>query len=96
MLGRVRDDAEIGGAFAQDLGKLPGGTVFPSAANYLLLRLATPVAARVAARLEQQRLLVRECGNFVGLDERFLRVAVKSVEENSLLERALEVALKEA
>jgi threonine-phosphate decarboxylase len=80
-------------AFAEDLAGIGGVMVFPSSANYLLLRLAAPVAGAVAGRLAAERILVRPCANFVGLDERFLRLAVRGVEENRALVGALRGAL---
>jgi threonine-phosphate decarboxylase len=80
-------------AFAEDLGALPGVTVYPGAANYLLLRLAGPDAEKVAERLAGERMLARHCDNFLGLDQRFLRLAVRSVEENSALAKILEAAV---
>jgi threonine-phosphate decarboxylase len=80
-------------AFAEDLAGLPGVTVYPSAANYLLLRLAGPESEKVADRLAGERMLARHCDNFLGLDQRFLRLAVRSVEENSALAKILEAAV---
>ncbi|MDT8419780.1 MAG: threonine-phosphate decarboxylase CobD [Desulfuromonadales bacterium] len=66
-------------------------TVFPSVANYLLFRVAGhwPDAATLCARLRQEGLLLRNCANFPSLDDRFLRVAVRSAEENQRLLDAL-------
>jgi threonine-phosphate decarboxylase len=80
-------------AFVEDLSALPGLTVYPSAANYLLLRLAEPIAATVSQRLAEERMLVRQCANFVGLDDHFLRLAVRGVEDNGRLAAALGRAL---
>jgi threonine-phosphate decarboxylase len=76
-------------AFVEDLSAIPGVTVYPSAANYLLLRLAGPHGPEVAEHLAAERMLVRQCLNFVGLDGHFLRLAVRRVEENGRLAAAL-------
>lgn len=72
-----------------------GLTVFPSQANYLLARLEGPgqSAAALAARLLPQGLLIRDCANFPSLDGRYLRLAVRSAEDNQRLLKALAEAL---
>ncbi len=70
------------------LERLPGWQVYPSQANYLLCQL--PADARpLLERLTAQGILVRGCGNVPGLDNRFLRVAVRTPEENARLVEAL-------
>jgi threonine-phosphate decarboxylase len=82
---------------SQALGKT-GLTVYPSAANFLLLRLpaTAPTSARVRARLiTDAGLVVRDCRSFDGLSNgRFIRVAVRQRDENERLLRALESVLK--
>ncbi len=71
-----------------------GVTVYPSAANFLLLRLpaTAPTSARVRARLiTHHGVVVRDCRSFDGLSNgRFIRVAVRQRDENERLVRALE------
>lgn len=72
-----------------------GMTVFPGEANYLLARLehAGISGAAVAANLRSRGILIRECTGFPPLDGRFLRVAVRTAEENRRLLEALAKAL---
>jgi threonine-phosphate decarboxylase len=80
---------------AERLAEIPGLAVFSGAANYLLLRIdAAMTAAGLQARLLPERILIRNCGNFVGLDERFFRVAVRSRPENDRLLAALAEAME--
>ena len=52
--------------------------VYPSATSYFLLGLpADRTAEAVCHSLAQQRFLIRNCANFHGLDERYIRVALK-------------------
>ncbi len=74
------------------LDRLPGITTYPAEANFLCLKLAVP-GLDLKARLLESGILVRSCGNYVGLDGRFYRVAVRTAEENRLLVRALEAVL---
>ncbi len=68
---------------AAGINALPGLEVYPSAANYLLVRIdAGPTAPELAARLLAERVLIRDCSSFRGLSERFFRVAVRGAGEN--------------
>ena len=55
----------------------------PSSANYYLLEIEN--AGSVINGLKNRGLIVRDCSNFKGLDSSYIRVAVKSHEENKLL-----------
>lgn len=75
---------------ATRIGALAALTVFPSAANYLLVRLDNGrTAAELRSRLLEAGVLIRDCGNFVGLDGSFFRVAVRRAEENDRLVQLL-------
>jgi len=81
-------------ALAASLAALPGITVFPGQANYLLCRwqsLPRGVASggEVYRALLTQGVAVRDCANFPGLSADFFRVAVRTEEENALLVGAL-------
>jgi threonine-phosphate decarboxylase len=75
-----------------------GMTVYPSAANFLLLRLpaAAPTSDRLRARLiTEAGVIVRDCRSFDGLSNgRFIRVAVRQRDENERLVRALRSVLE--
>jgi threonine-phosphate decarboxylase len=66
-------------------------TLYPSEANYVLVELANLTAEAFQARVAKERVLVRSCANFDGLDERHVRIAVKSIAMLSRLEGALRV-----
>jgi threonine-phosphate decarboxylase len=55
----------------------------PSRANYYLLKPRQAQHMRLV--LEEKGILVRDCSNFTGLDETYLRVAVRSRRENTIL-----------
>ena len=78
----------------EGLARIPGLTVYPGAANYLLVAITTgPTAAQLRQRLLGERILVRDCGNFAGLDGRYFRVAVRSRGENERLLQVIAEAL---
>ena len=75
-------------ALARGLAALPGLTVYPGEANYLLCRLDGPLGASAPAlrgALLARRIAIRDCSNFVGLDQRFFRLAVRAQADNCLL-----------
>ena len=72
----------------EGLGAL-GITVFPSDANFLLLKSAVPLYEP----LKRLGILIRRCANFTGLDERFFRIGLKTREENEALLCALKEVL---
>jgi threonine-phosphate decarboxylase len=81
---------------AEQLAALPGLTVFPSAVNYLLGRVDRgPTATALRERLLARAVLIRDCGNFRGLDNRFFRIAVRGERENRLLVTELAVVLSQ-
>lgn len=62
-----------------------GITVFPSDANFLLLKTDIPLYKGLCER----GIIVRRCGNFGGLDGRFYRIAVRTAAENAQLLAAI-------
>jgi threonine-phosphate decarboxylase len=69
--------------------------VYPSSANFLLAEITYGMSAMdLRDRLMHQRLLIRDCSNFMGLTPRFFRIAVRTTEENEKLLRALKRILK--
>lgn len=75
---------------SEDLAAL-GLTVWPSAANFLLLEL--PGGEEVARRLRERGIVVRPAASFPGLGPDHLRIAVRRPEENALLLAALRKVL---
>jgi threonine-phosphate decarboxylase len=68
--------------------------VFPSSANFLLLRLPAkwPDASQLHEQLiTRHRILIRNCDSYSGLEQgRYIRVAVRTPDENGRLIQALE------
>ncbi len=80
---------------AEELQSIPGLTLFPGEANFLLVRIDRQGidAHELARRLLQNGIAIRVCDNFDGLDSRFFRVAVRTGRENSNLCASLQGAL---
>jgi len=75
----------------QSLMKLPGIKVFPGSANYLLVKIEGGKldAGQIAEQLLSHGIALRRCDNFAGLDDSFLRIAVRPEQENNRLLTAL-------
>lgn len=76
--------------FQTSLDQLPGCAAFPSQANFVLMEL--PVGWRasvVTAQLRRQGLLIRDCSAVPGLNERTVRMAVRTRADNDRLSRVL-------
>ena len=65
--------------------------VYPSAANFLLLRLPKSIDSRQVweQMIRRHRILLRHCANYEGLGDGHLRVAVRTEAENDRLIAAL-------
>jgi threonine-phosphate decarboxylase len=89
----VRQEREY---LLERLKSLLGLQPFPSAVNYLLVKLTRPdfTAASLQKALLSQKIVIRDASNFRGLDERFFRIAVRSRGENRRLLEALGLFLR--
>ena len=70
-------------ALLDGLKQVPGMdcTVYPGAANFLLLKSSKPLYQKFLAH----GILIRDCSNFRGLGAGYYRVAVKTKEDNEQL-----------
>ncbi len=69
------------------LNTLPNCTVFLPSVNFILVKIHTQdmTMEQLIFALRQQNILVRECCNYPGLTESFLRFAVKTPADNEIL-----------
>lgn len=71
------------GLFRQRLAVCPQLEIYPSVTSYLLMQLPPTInASRVCDQMARHRFLIRNCSNFFGLSNRFVRVALKSSDIN--------------
>jgi threonine-phosphate decarboxylase len=73
---------------SRELSAIPGLTVFPGEANYLLVRMdrrLQPASSLKRDIFKQDRILIRDCGSFEGLDDWYFRVAVRLPDQNDRL-----------
>ena len=77
--------------FVERLTNLRGIKVFPPTANFVLLKLnSVDTAEKILRELRGEKILLRSCANFAGLDGSFLRSAIRSRKENLSLLVAFE------
>ncbi|KQQ88539.1 histidinol-phosphate transaminase [Massilia sp. Leaf139] len=79
---------------AGELAALPGVEVFPSAANFIALRV--PDAGAVCAKLLDEKVLIKNLSKMHGSLANCIRVTVSTPEENSAFLNALRTALTPA
>ncbi len=77
---------------------IPGLNTFAGEANFLLVKIeSTSISsAQLAAQTAKQGVLVRDCANFSGLSDKYIRVAVKTRAENVVLLKVLREVMKGA
>jgi threonine-phosphate decarboxylase len=70
---------------------------FPSATGFFLVQLPeTHRSDTVCRALAREKILVRDCANFEGLSDRFLRISLQDHRRNAQCARALEAILARA
>ncbi len=79
------------------LARVNGVNPFPSLANFLLcdIRKTGHPAPLIRERLGRRGILIRDCSNFRGLDQYYIRVAVRLPDENERLVEEMRHALEE-
>lgn len=82
--------------FAKMLNKIEGLRVFTSETNFLLVKILNPKFTSTGLREEMAKrgMLIRDCSTFVGLDDSFFRVTVRSGADNVKLVKAIEQVMK--
>lgn len=75
------------------LAGIPGFHIYPSGANFILIRVDNGMAAADLQMilLKEFRLYVRDCSNKVGMDDRHIRVASQGRAKDARLVRALKI-----
>lgn len=72
-----------------ELRLLPGVEPFPGFANFILIKLAEIDSHSLTRALGLRGVLIRDCSTFPGLDNRYVRIAVKTRRQNEKLLRSL-------
>jgi threonine-phosphate decarboxylase len=72
---------------ASDLASIEGLQVFQSTTNFLLVKLTDRklTSTMLKERLAKEKILVRDCCTFMGMDDSYIRVTVRSEKDNRTL-----------
>lgn len=72
--------------FFKGLSEIISIRVYPSAANFFLIKLCGDTHAnKLCQQLAQKNILIRNCSNLRGLDDTYIRVSVMREEQNKIL-----------
>lgn len=76
--------------FTERLGKINTLKVFPSVASFIMIKVIEKYdAVQLCSILSKDRILIRNCENFEGLSEQFVRISLKSSEINAKVAQRL-------
>jgi L-threonine-O-3-phosphate decarboxylase len=80
----------------EQISEIDGLHPFYPAANFMLVRIDRPdlPISQLYTRLIKSGLVIRDCSNFRGLDERYFRLAVRTRDENLSLLKELKRCVK--
>jgi len=72
---------------AKELSAIEGLEVFPSTTNFLLIKILNRklTSTKLKELLAKEKILIRDCCTFMGMDDSFVRVTVRSAKDNALL-----------
>lgn len=77
-------------ALIERLARFSQLKIYPTCTNYLFVEIGGGITSReLKERLLSRRILIRDCASFMGLSERFFRIAVRTRDENNRLLEAL-------
>jgi threonine-phosphate decarboxylase len=81
-------------ALAKNLSEIEGLHVYPSVTNFLLVRIENHklTSTMLKELLAKEHILIRDCCTFMGLDDSYFRVTVRSSKDNLVLLNALQKA----
>ncbi len=73
--------------FMEGLKAVPYVKTYPTKVNYMLVKILFNdiITADIQKQLLKNGILIRDCGDFIGLGSSFFRLAVREKEENRLL-----------
>ena len=78
------------------LRKIKNIKVYNTDTNFILIKLKNIKAEELKIKLfKQSNILIRDASNFIGLDENYIRIAIKSHEENQVILKELNKVMGE-
>ena len=82
---------------AKGLAEIEGLHVYPSVTDFLLVKITSGkiTSTRLKELLTKERILIRDCCTFMGLDDKYFRVTVRSGRDNQKLVQAIRQIIEE-
>ena len=78
----------------KDLRNIKNIHVYDTDTNFILIKLKNLKSSKLKEELfKHANILIRDASNFIGLDDSFIRVAIKSHKENKILIKELKKIL---
>ncbi|WP_286034217.1 threonine-phosphate decarboxylase CobD [Fusobacterium necrogenes] len=74
--------------------KIAGLTPYRTNTNFMLMRVENKTASEVKEKMIERGILIRDASNFVGLDNHYIRIAIKTRDENKKVLNTLAEILK--
>jgi len=83
---------------AKALSQIEGLRVYPSVTNFLLVKIESGkfTSTMLKELLAQERILIRDCCTFMGLDDHYFRVTVRSAKDNQILTETIKRVLSKS
>ena len=80
---------------SKNLNEIRGLQVYPSVTNFLLVRITNRkiTSTKLKELLSEEHMLIRDCCTFVGLDDSYFRVTVRSAKDNQSLVESIKQIL---
>jgi threonine-phosphate decarboxylase len=81
---------------AKALGEIEGLHVYPSVTNFLLVKIKNRkiTSTMLKELLAKEHILIRDCCTFMGMDDSFFRVTVRSEKDNQILVQKIKQVLR--
>jgi len=83
-------------ALAKSLGEIESLHVYPSVTNFLLVKIQDrkTTSTKLKEALAKERMLIRDCCTFAGMDDSYFRITVRSSKDNQKLVQAIKQVLE--
>lgn len=84
-------------ALAKCISEIEGLSVYPSVTNFLLVKITNQkiTSTKLKEALAKEHILIRDCCTFMGLDDTYFRITVRSAKDNQQLIGAIKQILNE-
>jgi threonine-phosphate decarboxylase len=82
---------------AKDLSLIEGLQVHPSTTNFLLIKIVNRkiTSTMLKELLAKQKILVRDCCTFMGMDDSYIRITVRSAKDNQILVETIKKVMED-